>query len=66
MCCGGANGTAQVGHSTDGYNQCFFLENHEPYGLHRCVAYRTHKQGANGYLQRWVTRSATEMEGIVM
>ena len=64
MCCGGATGTNEFG--TDGYNQCCFLENHEPYGPHRCAACRTHKQGAGGYLQPWVEKSAIELVGIVM
>ena len=64
MCCGGANGS--TGHGTNGYEQCCFLEGHEPYGPHRCASCRTHKQGGHGYMQRWVPRSVIEMEGIVM
>ena len=59
MCCGGLNGTT-------GYNQCCYLENHDPYGPHRCSTCRTHRQGAGTYLQSWVVRSAIESENIVM
>ena len=57
MCCGGLNGTT-------GYNKCCYLENHDPYGPHRCSTCRTHRQGASTYLQSWVVKSAIEMENI--
>ena len=57
LCCGGQEGT-------DGSNVCCYMENHEPFGPHRCALCRYHKTGADLYLQPWVTRSAVESSSI--